>query len=872
MGCLDEATLDDLVSGRLSGDTLRSAEEHLDSCRSCSEVVSVLAGGAPHLEGELELEAGTRVGRYVVRAAAGRGAMGIVYVADDPELARRVALKLIRPGAGTEPAERMLQEAQALARLSHPNVVAIHDVGQTNGGVYFAMELVEGANLRDWLRGRPPLNAAVSVLIQAGRGLYAAHRAGIVHRDFKPENVMVGNDGRARVTDFGLARVADSVDVVKGLAGTPAYMAPELFTGTAAGELSDQYAFGVVLREAVSPDRCPSWLRKIVLRATDKTPAGRYPNLGTLLDELSRGGKRPRWLATAVIAGVVLVVGAISIANRTSDPCAGAESKVASVWAREQHAPLREAFLRAGGAIGPSSADRVISALDALAAKLGAERRAACEATHVQKEQSEAVLDARMRCLDRQLDGIRALGRSFATADAAVVRGAVQAVSELPQPSECAEVESIAAMDPRPSHAEHERELEALERELSETQAVASSGRSGDWPVHAKALATRATQLGYRPAIADAELLTATLARRSADYEEAKKRARLALTTAEASRADRIAARAWLEILAIDGERGEPARVADNAGLASGALARIGDPPELRAALSLLSGMAHTLTGDLDAARIELERSLSLQTKLHGDKSLFVSRTLSAQGTLARARGQYPEALALHERALRLDSELLGAAHPACAVHHHNVAGILRLSRRHTDALARYEKALAIESHALGAQHPRVALTENSIAILRLETSDIAKARASLMRALAILEKSQHPDRALVLSNLGIADAAENQHASALGRFDQALEIVKRTLGPNHLRLAGILRERARSFAAQGQRANRERDLVEARRVALLHENQSLEAASLAKQLAVELAERPKAKPARVPSAPQLGSSTYGAATRWDPD
>ena len=169
-------------------------------------------GEAPAREAGPNLGIGDRVGRYEILGVIGEGGMSFVYLAHDPELDRDVALKLMRVRVGSEGARRLRREAQALAQLSHPNVVPVYDAGMVGGQAFVAMEYVEGNTLRRWLRGKPPWRKVLGVMIEAGQGLAAAHARGLIHRDFKPDNVLIGDDGRVRVLDFGLARLAGVLD------------------------------------------------------------------------------------------------------------------------------------------------------------------------------------------------------------------------------------------------------------------------------------------------------------------------------------------------------------------------------------------------------------------------------------------------------------------------------------------------------------------------------------------------------------------------------------------------------------------------------------------------------------------------------------
>jgi tetratricopeptide (TPR) repeat protein/tRNA A-37 threonylcarbamoyl transferase component Bud32 len=395
-GCPDPSVLEAFGQGTLDAASRDALDVHLDRCSACAAVVVQLAQmyGSPSMgmgsrnrtipdaassTPPAAQDVGMRVGRYVLGRRLGAGGMGVVHEAIDPELHRRVAIKLLHPGIsgdvdGTQ--SRMLREARAMAQLAHPNVVAVHDVGRVGEQVFVAMELVEGETLARWLQSkRHERREILATFVQAGRGLEAAHAVGLVHRDFKPDNVLIGADGRARVTDFGLARpamswaeAADASTVVSAAAslgitlqgnvlttahgaivGTPAYMAPEQWRGAPADARSDQFAFCVALFEAcfgmrpfagddlfalaeqvmrgnlrAPPRSAPAWLRAAIVQGLQLDPAARHPSMSALLGALERDRTRLRRALGIAGAMGLGVAGTVAVLAWTTEQTAPA--------------------------------------------------------------------------------------------------------------------------------------------------------------------------------------------------------------------------------------------------------------------------------------------------------------------------------------------------------------------------------------------------------------------------------------------------------------------------------------------------------------------------------------------------------------------
>ncbi len=440
-----------------------------------------------------------RIGRFTVIGRLGAGGMGVVYLGYDPELAREVAIKVLRAEDSTDPLRsersraRMRSEAQAMAKLRHANVVTVHEVGEHDGGLFVAMEYVRGTTLRGWATAESRSVAQiVSTWEAAGRGLAAAHDAGLVHRDFKPDNVLVGEDGRVLVTDFGLAtQVSESVPTEpdgetlgpersrSGIAGTPAYMAPECLQGASATAQSDQFSYCVGLYEALwggrpfgeslaalavvlrgtdpprppgSP-RVPRAVRDAVLRGLSREPALRFGDMDQLLRALTRdrGATARRGFVVGVLG---LAGGAAWWSARAPAPCSDLDAPIGAVWNDARKREAAQAFATSGLPYASAAWTTVAAGVDAWSTAWIDEANAACRATEIQHTQSEVMLDRRVTCLDARRRELVALLEVFDRADADAIERGPSAVERLPSPTTCADLEALDRRAPIPEDRE----------------------------------------------------------------------------------------------------------------------------------------------------------------------------------------------------------------------------------------------------------------------------------------------------------------------------------------------------------------------------------------------------------------------------------
>ena len=778
-----------------------------------------------------------RIGRFHLVGRLGAGGMGVVYEAYDPRLDRALAVKLVRGRADdAERTARLVREALAMARVSHPNVVPVYDAGEHGDGVYIAMELVRGSTLRHWLRTPRHWRDVVDVFCEAGRGLAAAHRVGIVHRDFKPENVLVDEHGHARVTDFGLALVegtggpplpdssprdlgwaqtlASRLSRAGALLGTAPYTAPERHLGQPGDARSDQFSFCVALFEALYGQRpfhgrtlallvlhlfegepsvptrsVPAWLRRVVLRGLELEPDARFRDMDELVGMLSSHLRRrqQRLIGAAISGVVVLTAGSAYFALAREPPCANVGDPAAEVWHAEARERVRDALVVAAPAFGAATAEHVVAGLDARIERWIATRRDVCEANRIRHERSDELTDLAMTCLDRRLHETELLIERFGHADATAARHAVDAMEAATPIEICVDADRLRTDGRRPVDPTIAEAVAAAEAELDDARVAHWTGSYLDARVHAQAAAAGIEGIDFRPVQAESGLVLAQIAISLGEADTAWEAAHRAVFAAEAGAADETAAALWNELAYVAGVmqvREDAAVEARERALA--AIERVGDPPRLLATLESNAGGAAYRLGRLPDAVEHYRRSLALAEQAWGAEHPNVAKVHNSLGLVLHEQGEYAEARPHYERARDLWTAALGPDHPLLARAHSGLGGLAYDEQRFDDALAEHGRALAITEAALGLDHPHVAVSLINLANAYYSLDRAAEAKPLLLRALALETAAKGPDHedvATVLINLGNIQDDLGDPDAALVSYARAVEIHERRPG-----------------------------------------------------------------------------------------
>jgi tetratricopeptide (TPR) repeat protein len=786
-----------------------------------SGTLDTLTASAP-VAGGKDPVLGTRMGRYVLLGELGRGGMGVVYSAFDPELDRKVALKVLRPGSSsdaTEAAARLQREGRAIAKLAHPNVVAVFDVGAEGGNVFVAMELVDGGSLDRWIAAESrDWREVVDVFLQAGEGLAAAHAAGMIHRDFKPANVLIGTDGRARVTDFGLARptqrTGDTTKMPKrsgsdveltqtgAMVGTPAYMPPEQFDAEPLDARSDQFSFAVSLYEGLYGERpyagstigeiydaitsgqipsaparsmVPTWLRNVLLRALAAKPDRRYPTLTAMLAELRRDPSSRRRLVAGIGAATALLgAGIFTVAtHRAADPCAHAGDQIDAVGGAGRGNSIRAKLLATNRPYAASTADTVIERFGAYASRWRLERRETCAATRRRGERSETLLDRRMICLDRLLGELGARVNALDGTGEAPIDKAVELTLRLPSLDACADEKALLAAIPPPTDPIVRARSAELDRRVSRAATLDDLGKYDEGAALAKAVIAEAATLENPAVLARAQCAAGTLAIRLAGFAAAETYLLDCAKSAARAHDDALAANAWIGLLGVVGfHQSQFKEGLRFAGVAEAALLRAGNPSDVRAKLQFTHGLVLDVSGQWDAAYPLTEQAYKTWSEAgpaHNEANAL--NALNSLGGIRQQQGRYKDAQAIFERGVAERERLLGREHPMVVSTLQNLALTYSSLGDRERALATFDDALARAEKALGPEHPDVARILTNRASTREGMGQHEQGLADERRALAIREKVHGPDDPEVALTLGNMAATLGD----LGRFDEAL-------------------------------------------------------------------------------------------------
>jgi eukaryotic-like serine/threonine-protein kinase len=757
---------------------------------------------------------GSQLGRYLVIEELGRGGMGVVLRAYDPKLQREVALKRVRTDAMDDSAqERLVQEARAMARLNHPHVVGVYDV-ELGDGVIVVMEYVPGTTLQRWLREAPRgWKEIVDALLAAGRGLAAAHAEGLLHRDFKLDNVLVGFDARVRVTDFGLARRSTgraSVDKDGAPAmpdpwasedglrsgdgspevlteagtvmGTPMYMAPEQHVGGALDVRADQYAFcvaswraltgrwpfegrgkGLLRAKGAGAPRWPSEVgvpRHVVdalRRGLSEQPEQRWPSMEALLAELGRDPSHLR-RRLALIGGVTVVAlgawGAQHIQRaRTLAACASEGAAIEAVWYDARADAIGSAFEATGISYASDTWSRGRPRVDAYADQWAEARRATCERAEVERTMTSELAEASRGCLDEQRQQLDALLQQLEVPDETTIPRAGTATASLPRVRACLDESRLRHRTELPNDPGLRERVRALRSRLSRASAAKAMSQYAAALEHAQAVLEEARGIEWAPLNVEAQLALADAHDGLGRYEEARAGYEEAFFTAGASAQDEPALRASSSLVSVVGER----------------LARHE------------SGLHWGRVSEMLVERLGLSDDLA------------VAGLLNNVAAVHHAAGAYEEAKALYVRGLTIRDTVLGSDHPEMATSLNNLASLHQVTGSYEEALALYERGLAISEKALGSEHPDVGMSLNNLGNVLAATGRYGEAKASFERSLAIREKAlgpRHPYVAMTLNNLALVHQTTGKYEEAIALYERGLAIWEEALGPEHPNVA----------------------------------------------------------------------------------
>ncbi|WP_394833955.1 serine/threonine-protein kinase [Pendulispora rubella] len=789
------------------------------------------------------IEPGTYVGRYLVIDLIGTGGMGSVYRAYDPKLNRNVAVKVIRvrssDAGDTGPRPRLLREAQALAKVVHPHVVSIFDVGEFREQVFFAMELIEGSTLRDVLRrGAHDRRKLLQLLDHAGRGLAAAHDAGLVHRDFKPENVLIDREGRVKVVDFGLARAVDAyksedpvpmppgewpsvldqrITETGAFLGTPAYMSPEQYLGLATDARSDQFSFCCVAYEAlvgrhpflnkrghisaealcageieISNRRLDPGYLRVLTRGLSRDPSNRYSSIEHLLDELAAVPRRRRRRGVGIAAIVCAAAGLIGVPvlqkHRAQRCEAVATQALADIWDTPRRDKVEGVFVGDAKAFGRDIWQKVAATLDAYAGQWKQTSMELCRSTDWWRNEDNAMHKRSSSCLDERRRELRAVTDVLSGGDRDVRLRAPDMLIQLDSLSACTNVAALA-LTPLPAYDKATATtVERIRDLLAQSRAFNDARQVGPGEEAARQALDLARTHHHQALAAEALYRLSQIQSTGNNFEASEANIVQALAEAEASGHERLLPFLWNQLIITVGfETDRPNEVERLIPLVESMVKRFdpGGPANIEFATT--RGLLDKEGGRYERAMEQFNAALDMSRHAYGENDIRRIMIYQQLAITERTIGQL-DAGAAHARAALTETEaMFGPEHPQNMKTLSILARILSEQGDSAGTRAVAERTLRIVEQVSSAENidPDVPVSLSEIANALLVDAQPAEALALFRRSYDLFPVKT-TDATVSLAGIARAEDALGHLEAARTTFEQVLAANRKLLGPGN--------------------------------------------------------------------------------------
>ncbi len=791
---------------------------------------------------------GDTIGRYVLLRPIASGGMGAVWAAWDPELDRNVALKLLLPRkSGRDERDALVGEARALARLSHRHVVQVYDVGTWGDEVWVALEYLGGTSLDRWVKARPRTWPEIlERLLDAGRGLAAAHASELVHLDVKPGNVVVADDGVVRVLDFGLARrvqveplSTDTGDVrtdtrdraPRAAVGTVGYIAPELMLGAEPDARCDQFGFCVMAWEALvgvrpfggrarrdyeravlqggiadppAGTRVPRRVLRLLRRGLARRPEQRFDDMDALLLALTQA--RVSWPAKLALPAAVgaAAVGAIALVRgRAADApsCDGGRAEFAAVWTPERRAAIERAFAATTEPYAASAFATISSRVRSWGDQWAAAIDGACASAAIRRETSEEVERRKTACLRDQLLAVDAMAGVFVVADRVVVENAGAAARALPDPRTCSDPEHLVRVDELRDDGDAARQLAQAHAQLQSYRLVSAIELAG-------ALAARAEAANTPGIAAAAHLVVGRAESRRGAVDESIAALHRAVWAGDQAGDDELRADAYVELVYSAGHLGHDlARGRWYAREASEIMTRIGATSDSRSVLEANLGAVLVDEGHYAEAIERYRHAIDMRLAAgFGADDVFATLANNLGGAYL-AQSDYGAAAAWFTQAYALRVVLSGPDHPDVADVLVNLGNVLHVLGQQEAAHAHLDRAAEVLVRTRGSDDPTLRVVHNDLAVVLAELGRhddaLAHYRESLRLWRAIDER--HPMIGVVQHNIAELHVGAGRHHEALALEREALAVLQRAYPAGHPYVAAVLAGLGEAELARGR-------------------------------------------------------------------